>query len=108
MRRGVRTALDLRLARSRTQSAKALQHRWEEIFAAAVRQLEVIQGRYPKGAFDVPLTLPESTEPIPTGLTADLIKRRPDLAAAERRIEEVSQRGEIQATDPEATKEPKP
>ncbi len=85
-RRGVRSALDLRLARSRRMSAQAQQHQWEERFENAVRQLEVLQGRYPDGRSSIPEKLPTRAEPIPVGLPADIVRRRPDLVAAERRL----------------------
>jgi outer membrane protein, multidrug efflux system len=85
-RRGVRSALDLRLSRSRRMTARSQQAQWEERFENAVRQLEVLQGRYPNGKSSIPETLPEQTAPIPAGIPADIVRRRPDLIAAERRL----------------------
>lgn len=84
--RGVRSALDLRLARSRRLSAEALQHQWQERAERSVRQLEVLQGVYPTGKSAVADALPSLDDPIPAGLPAALLRRRPDLAAAEHRL----------------------
>ena len=84
--RGVRSALDLRLARSRRLTAEALEHFWGEQYERAVRQLEVLQGEYPDGRFAVADQLPQLRDPVPAGLPAELVRRRPDLIAAEQRL----------------------
>jgi NodT family efflux transporter outer membrane factor (OMF) lipoprotein len=53
----------------------------------ALRALETLIGRYPAAAIDVPSTLPASPPPVPVGLPSELLERRPDVIAAERRIE---------------------
>ena len=57
-----------------------------------LRQLEVILGRYPGAGLAAPQTLPGLPHPVPAGLPAELIARRPDLAAAERRLAALDRR----------------
>jgi NodT family efflux transporter outer membrane factor (OMF) lipoprotein len=85
-RRGVRTALDLRLARSRRMSAEAQLHFWEQLFEQAARQLQALQGQYPDGITDLPAELPAPGGAIAAGLPADIVRRRPDLIAATSRL----------------------
>lgn len=85
--RGVRPALDLRLARVNVAGAEANQHLWEQQLAQAVRQLEILQGRYPGGKAQVVERLPELPGPVPVGLPAGMLRRRPDLLALEHRLQ---------------------
>lgn len=85
-RRGLRHALDLRRALSSLAGAEAVLQQHRLVFGATCRQLEVLLGRYPAAALRPGVTLPELPEAIPAGLPADLVARRPDLVAAERRL----------------------
>lgn len=83
---GLRPSLDVRLAQvAEAGAAAALAARRRQL-DAAVRQLEVLLGRYPAGAFEPSGTLPALEAAVPAGLPADLIARRPDLLAAEMRL----------------------
>ncbi len=85
-RSGVRPALDVQLADLNVSQARAnVQLRREEL-ARALRQLDVLAGRYPAGEQAFALALPESVPEVPAGLPAEVLQRRPDLAAAERRL----------------------
>jgi NodT family efflux transporter outer membrane factor (OMF) lipoprotein len=52
----------------------------------AIRALEILLGRYPAAAAAVTPTLPGQPDAIPAGLPSELLERRPDVIAAERRI----------------------
>lgn len=92
---GLRPALDLRLALSNLAGAEALYETRQVQLDRTLRQLEVLIGRYPSGrlldefAAD---SLPDRPPEVPSGLPSELVSRRPDLIAAERRLAAVDQR----------------
>jgi NodT family efflux transporter outer membrane factor (OMF) lipoprotein len=73
------TSADLNRARHRERLyATSLQQ--------TVRGLEVVVGRYPAAELAIAADLPAVPPPIPAGLPSELLARRPDLVAAERRV----------------------
>lgn len=86
-RAGLRSALDLRLARSNEAVARAaLEARTLQV-DSSLRQLETLLGRYPRAALEGATALPDIVlQPAPVGIPADVLSRRPDLAALERRL----------------------
>lgn len=90
--RGLRSALDLRLALNNEASAKALVSLREREVDSARRQLEILAGRYPAGSWVVDKTLPDLPVAVPAGLPSELLLRRPDLVAAERHLASALQR----------------
>ncbi|MXY18100.1 MAG: efflux transporter outer membrane subunit [Acidobacteria bacterium] len=83
---GIRPPLDLRLALLNLSNAEALLQQRRQQFDSAARQLKVLLGEYADDAIAMPLDLPDLTADVPAGLPAQLVSRRPDLVAAERRL----------------------
>lgn len=52
----------------------------------ALRALELLLGRYPSAEIAVAQRLAAMPSPVPAGLPSDLLERRPDVIAAERRV----------------------
>ncbi|MEM7230546.1 MAG: efflux transporter outer membrane subunit [Planctomycetota bacterium] len=84
--RGLRPSLDVRLSDSSVSSAEANVEAREEEVARTTRQLEVLAGDYPSGSSNPETSLPETSPLLPNVVPAELVERRPDLAAAERRL----------------------
>jgi len=79
-------SLDIQFARTNVSSAqRGLEARQLDRENAA-RTLEVLQGRYPGGQSRAASDLPDLTGSVPAGIPANLIERRPDLAAARARL----------------------
>ena len=53
---------------------------------AAVRALELLLGRYPATELQARPDLPPMPGPVPAGLPLQMLERRPDMIAAERRV----------------------
>ncbi|MGE3172448.1 MAG: efflux transporter outer membrane subunit [Planctomycetota bacterium] len=85
-RRGVRPALDTMQADGSLQSAQADVARRRQQEQVAARQLEVLLGRYPAARQDSAAVLSTDLPAVPAGLPSELLGRRADLAAAERRL----------------------
>jgi len=84
--RGLRPSLDLRLALTEVERAKAQVRQWAEQRDRAIRQLEILLGRYPAGEYAIAEDLPEVPDAVPAGLPSELVHRRPDLLALERQL----------------------
>jgi NodT family efflux transporter outer membrane factor (OMF) lipoprotein len=80
------SATDLRLAETELGINEALIAQRQGEREQAVRQLEVLLGRYPQGAIKAVRGLPEVPPMPPAGLPSELLLRRPDILEAERRF----------------------
>lgn len=78
-------ASQLRLAETDLASSRAVLARWEGERARVIRQIELLAGRYPDGSLLNQKGLPKPPEAPPAGLPSELLLRRPDILAAERR-----------------------
>jgi len=87
---GTRSALDLRFAitqEAAAESARAFRQRQLDL---ALRQLDLLLSRYPDGELEFSITdatMPPPPSTVPEGLPAELVTRRPDLVAAEHRLD---------------------
>jgi len=89
---GENTAAQLQLSLADIENAKAnLQLRQEQLMRTR-KQLEVLLGRYPEGKLPARSYLPGTPGIPPAGLPAELLDRRPDLVAAERRLASADKR----------------
>ena len=84
--RGVRSSLDLRLSRSNLAAAEAVLSQRRRQADLVKRQLELLLGRYPAAEMETPGELPVVLQSVPAGAPLELLARRPDLVAAERRL----------------------
>lgn len=89
---GLTIALDFRLARANTASARAALVAAVQAHGEARRQLELVLGRYPAGAQAARGALVGDLPPAPAGVPVELLGRRPDLVAARARFEAARQR----------------
>jgi outer membrane protein TolC len=71
---------------SRTAAAEDALYTAQQVRAQTIRAIEVVTSRYPAGKFDVRRSFPDQPRAVPAGLPAQLLERRPDLIASERRF----------------------
>ncbi|NRA30690.1 MAG: TolC family protein [Parvularculaceae bacterium] len=86
--RGISTSLDLRLARSSLASSQAALKSREQQELESKRRLEVLLGKYPSATMQAPgdLPAPRQFASSKLGSPEELLSRRPDIVAAERRL----------------------
>ena len=83
---GVGNDEDVFVARSNLGTYEDALRQIELSRVQAIRALEILAGRYPAAALTVATTLPTTPETMPAGLPSELLERRPDVIAAERRV----------------------
>ena len=83
---GLSGALDLRLAEANAASSRASLVSAQRAEAAASRQIELLLGRFPASELEAAGDFGELPGQVPAGIPADVLARRPDLVAAERRM----------------------
>jgi outer membrane protein, multidrug efflux system len=78
-------ALDVTLSRANLAASEASLEARRRERDQATRTLETLVGRYPRGEVAARSSLPTLRQRVPAGLPSNLLLRRPDILAAERR-----------------------
>ncbi|MBK6008523.1 efflux transporter outer membrane subunit [Ramlibacter ginsenosidimutans] len=86
VRVGKTDELEVSQAEASALSYSDLQLQAEIARQNALRAIEILAGRYPSATVEPGLTLPALPGPVPAGLPSELLERRPDVRAAERRV----------------------
>ncbi len=77
---------DTAVAQASVASLRDTERNLDAAYQQALRGLETLVGRYPGAALEVPKSLTRWPGDVPVGLPSDLLERRPDVVAAERRV----------------------
>src|SRR6185369_7491244 len=77
---------DVSIARAGLQTYRDAVEQLELARQQALRSLEALAGRYPAAALEAPAKLAAKPGPVPAGMPSELLERRPDVVAAERRV----------------------
>lgn len=80
------SAAQVRLTESEVAAGEAILAERKQERERAIRQLELLMGRYPSGRLIAAAKLPSMPGAVPAGLPSELLLRRPDVLAAERRL----------------------
>lgn len=81
-------ASDFELAqvKSRTAGARDTLIAAQQARAQAIRAIEVVTSHYPAGKLAVRRSFPKQPGPVPAGIPSQILERRPDVVAADRRF----------------------
>lgn len=77
---------DVTLAQANGQTYRDTVQQLDLSYRQSLRALEALIGRYPAAAVEVPPRLAAKPGPVPVGMPSELLERRPDVVAAERRV----------------------
>jgi multidrug efflux system outer membrane protein len=93
-RKGLVSPVDVRLARENLAASKSSELALELAVIQAQLALDVLLGQRPGSSKELPQTLPDlpDLEPVPIGIPAALLDRRPDLMAAEHALRASNER----------------
>ncbi|MBE7498872.1 MAG: efflux transporter outer membrane subunit [Verrucomicrobiales bacterium] len=83
---GAGTEQEVALARAKRLNLQDAARQVELAHTQTLRALELLLGRYPAAELEARPDLAPLPGPIPAGLPLELLERRPDLVAAERRV----------------------
>jgi NodT family efflux transporter outer membrane factor (OMF) lipoprotein len=83
---GIGDEFELSLAQANVETFRDTVQNLDLAYDNALRALEALLGRYPAAAVAVAEALPPWPGNIPAGLPSELLERRPDVVAAERRV----------------------
>ena len=92
-RRGLTSVLDVRQARRILAGAETRVPQLEQQLGITQQQLSILLGRYPKTrpARTQPQDYYRQPDPVPTGLASTLLLQRPDIRAAELRLQALNE-----------------
>ena len=85
--RGIGNSLELRQLRTEAATAGADLELRRRANREASRTLELLLGRYPAAELKSNHAFPALAKPVPAGIPAELLERRPDLRAAKARVQ---------------------
>ena len=77
---------DVAQARARAETYRDTVEQLDLARQQSLRALEALVGRYPSADVEVATELAPMPGPVPAGLPSELLERRPDVIAAERRV----------------------
>ncbi len=77
---------DVALARANAETFRDAVEQFKLARVQSLRALEALVGRYPAADVEVATQLAQVSGPVPAGLPSELLERRPDVVAAERRV----------------------
>ena len=83
---GFASDFDVAQIKSRTAAAQDALYTAQAARAQTIRAIEVVTSHYPAGRFDVRRSFPGQPKAVPAGLPAQILERRPDIIASERRF----------------------
>ncbi|WP_213959805.1 MULTISPECIES: efflux transporter outer membrane subunit [unclassified Variovorax] len=86
LRVGVGDEYDVSQAQASLNNLRDTVQSLDQSYQQALRSLEILAGRYPGATLAVPDSLGATSAPIPVGMPSNLLERRPDVVAAERRV----------------------
>lgn len=85
-KQGHSSEFELSQIKSRTAGARDALYSAQAARAQAIRAIEVVTSNYPAGKLSVRRSFPKQPGAVPTGLPSQILERRPDLIASERRF----------------------
>jgi multidrug efflux system outer membrane protein len=93
-RKGLASPVEVRLARENLAASKSTEPALELSIIQAQYALDVLLGQRPGSNKELERTLPDlpDLEPVPVGIPASLLDRRPDLRAAEHALKAANER----------------
>jgi outer membrane protein, multidrug efflux system len=83
---GVGSRRDVALARASLGTLEDGAQQARLAYGQALRALELLIGRYPSAELQPAAALPAVPGPVPVGMPLEMLERRPDIIAAERRV----------------------
>lgn len=84
---GAGNAYDIAVAQASLGGLRDSRRQLELAYQQSRRALEILLGRYPSARIAVAAELPKMPSAVPVGLPSALLERRPDVVAAERRVD---------------------